>query len=139
MLNKVYYFIIAGLLSMTLFTGYLSYSFYGQKQVLDVRLEQTMLMLKEKDRQLSLLKDSTIITANMTAEAAKQTEEMNQTLGSLVQAIDDLERNKKEPRNEKPAVNVPSADDLQLQRLLDAAYCTANPADSACPASGTKN
>jgi septal ring factor EnvC (AmiA/AmiB activator) len=139
MLNKVYYFIIAGLLSIALFTGYLSYSFYGQKQVLDARLEQQMFIIKEKDRQLSLLRDATAITANTTAEAAKQTEELHETLGSLVQAIDDLERNKKEPHNEKPAVNVPSADDLQLQRLLDAAYCTANPADSACPASGTKN
>lgn len=141
-LTKLKMAVLAGLVAITLSTSYLSYTFYGKMQVLELRHDDMMLELREKDRQLTNMEASCKIDQEVMTKVASESESLGEDLNTILESLNDLTTKENGRENVQPVKHVPTLGipaavaprDNTIQRVLDDAFCAADPDDSYCTA-----
>lgn len=143
-LTKLKMAILAGLVAITLSTSYLSYTFYGKMQVLEERNDGVLAQLREKDRQLTSMEASCKIDQEVVSKVAAESDSLGESLNTILESLNELtiqEIENVQPASVSPERPAPTATrgDRAIQRVLDDAFCAADPSDSYCTTRAATN
>lgn len=136
MLTNLRYAIMIALVLITCATSYISYDLYGSNTTLQGRVDELLVINGRLKDDYSKLETSCEITNKATSELQATSQEMTGKLTELVEALGNIDR--EEVKHESPkSVSVQSTgvqSTTDLQRLLDEAYCAADPNSAYCTA-----
>ena len=117
-------------------TSYLSYRFYGQIKVLENQVVTLNEDLTKSLKNTELVKQSCTISESISSEVSKIETDMGQQSAKLLEQLSTVyakEVAHKGAENEQTTSERDDVSaDVELQRLLDNAYCTAAASDPYC-------
>lgn len=137
MMNNITVWIIGALLALAISTTYLSYNLYGKLAVVEGQLQDSMLEVKKKAEALDKLDRSCSISSAISTDFFRESRENNSKIMELMSALNEYTPQESTNVHQSTPSSVGSSTmqpDPALQRLLDAAYCSAAPSDPACTA-----
>lgn len=131
MLMQIKLIIAAVIITALVSTSYLSYRFYGQVKVLEADVVGLHEDLIRSAKNTELTVQSCRIGEDISSEVSKIETDMVQKSAELLERISAMPRSgvKNEQTIESPGV---VSADVELQRLLDDAYCNAATSDPYC-------
>jgi len=149
-MNKFLIYALLSLLGTSSLFAYLSYHFYGEKQIAIASLSQAKQINLELGNAIKMKESSCKIDDESVAQVEEEKKELETRIQSLTKQIADL--NKKGPLVKKPITveatnnveksNVLAGDELlndELTRLLQSTFCEAEPNDLSCSAKQPSN
>lgn len=141
MINGITSYILVFFMALSGLFGGLSYHFYGAKAEAESALIVAIDANTELQKSLNLQVDSCTINDASVVEVEAEKATLQSKLDSVVEQISKLTSGLKKPVNTKDIPNVEKQSDFlagdellspALQRLLNAAYCIAEPTDQLC-------
>ena len=135
MMNKITMWIIGMLAVLAVSTTYLSYNLYGKLSVVQAQLQDSMQEMKKKSEALDKLDRSCSISSAISTEFFRESRENGTKIMELMSALNEYtaqESNNENQPTPSPINSGTVQPDPALQRLLDAAYCSAAPSDPTC-------